>query len=118
MADVKAMARECNATVTSDGSDNTMVFDGHDALGDGEGWIDCRSFLFCSAYANVDAAGCSFTINGKVTQDAPTVEVQAQAAQASDGFIATALDIKAYSYLQFKEQGTNTQTNALHVVLK
>ena len=118
MADVKAIAKEASASVTSNGTDRTLVFTGHDALGDADGWIDVRSFLFCSAYADVGAAGCSFTINGKVTADAPTVVVQAKAAQAADGFIATALDIKAYSYIQFKEDGTDTQTNALYVVFK
>lgn len=118
MALVRAMGAEASATVTSDGTENTVVFSGHDALGDGGGWIDCRSFIFLTLYADVGAGGNDVTIEGKVTASAPTVDIQAPATTASDGFVATALDIKAYGFFRILEDGTDTQSNSFYLLLK
>lgn len=114
---VRGIAAEFEATVVSDGSDNVIDF-GHDALGDGGGWLDVRSFVRLSAYVDVGLSGCSFTVEGKTSKNAIVEDVYAQAASASDARILDKTSIENFCYVRFKEQGTNTETNSVYVCAK
>lgn len=126
MADVKAINKSFTVSVTSDGNDNNVIISGQDALGDGAGWIDVRAYT--TGTIKIQAAGgsgCSFTLNGKMDRDANSEVVTAKGALATGAYLldgtaatGTALNIIHLSYLQIKEDGTNTEAQEIVACFK
>lgn len=126
MALVKAMATATRASVVSDGADTVIPFDGHDALGDGNGWIDVRPYTTLSVYVEAaGGSGCSFTVEGKHTADGTALDVFAKAAKttgtyAVDGTAATGTlgNATHLAFIRVLEDGTSTETQTVEVVAK
>lgn len=115
---VKAAAVWDRVTVTSDGTENAVVFGG--ASVDTAGWVPVHNFSRLTVEIEAAAAANTVTVEARLHPDATAYDLVAATSQTggANSLVADKVDIMGAHSIRVLENGTDTQQPTFNLIVK